>query len=145
MNTTLAISGFLPFNFRSLWIYLKLLSNFTCLPTHLVLWFLNNSFCVKGPKLLATFCCGCKEGECTMGDNASTSGPPQFNIILQGLADCVASHGSVLQVTCLLRTPFCPWSILKYQINIWIRKIINTSAMQSSITYCCNTPSTQSM
>lgn len=51
------------------------------------------------PKLLVTFSCGCKEGECAsaMDDNASTSGSLKFNIILQGLADCVASHGSGLQ------------------------------------------------
>ncbi|XP_028786029.1 uncharacterized protein LOC114741951 [Neltuma alba] len=57
------------------------------------------------PKLLVTFCCGCKEGECAsaMDDNTSTSGSPKFNIILQGLADCVASHGSGLQVLKLRR------------------------------------------
>ncbi|KAF7829171.1 uncharacterized protein G2W53_020335 [Senna tora] len=51
------------------------------------------------PKLLVTFCCGCKEGECTsaMDDKASASDSSKFNIILQGLADCVASHGSGLQ------------------------------------------------
>ncbi|KAK4252691.1 hypothetical protein QN277_014435 [Acacia crassicarpa] len=51
------------------------------------------------PKLLVNFCCGCKEGECAsaVDDNASTSGSLKFNSILQGLADCVASHGSGLQ------------------------------------------------
>ncbi|XP_061343097.1 protein SENSITIVE TO UV 2 [Gastrolobium bilobum] len=51
------------------------------------------------PKLLATFCCGCKEGDdsSAMDDSASASDFQNFKIILQGLADCVASNGGGLQ------------------------------------------------
>ncbi|CAJ2647094.1 unnamed protein product [Trifolium pratense] len=50
------------------------------------------------PKLLATFCCGCKEGDSksAMEDNASSSDFQNFQIILEGLADCVASCGGGL-------------------------------------------------
>ncbi|OIV94426.1 hypothetical protein TanjilG_25488 [Lupinus angustifolius] len=49
------------------------------------------------PEHLATFCCGCKEGDGATDDNACTSEFQNFKIILQGLADCViASHGSGL-------------------------------------------------
>ncbi|CAL5188425.1 unnamed protein product [Lathyrus oleraceus] len=49
------------------------------------------------PKLLATFCCGCKEdSSSTVDDNTSVSNFQIFNIILRGLADCVASHGGGL-------------------------------------------------
>ncbi|KAL5099885.1 hypothetical protein RYX36_004212 [Vicia faba] len=50
------------------------------------------------PKLLATFCCGCKEEDSSsaVDDNASVSNFQNFNIILRGLADCVASHGGGL-------------------------------------------------
>ncbi|CAL0331611.1 unnamed protein product [Lupinus luteus] len=51
------------------------------------------------PEHLATFCCGCKEGDgsSAMDHNTSISEFENFKIILQGLADCVvASHGSGL-------------------------------------------------
>jgi len=55
---------------------------------------------------LATICCGCKEGDTDSSsateDNASASDFQNFKIILQRLADCVASHGGGLPV-CLLR------------------------------------------
>lgn len=60
--------------------------------------------CVQGPKLLATFCCGCKEGDnsSAMDDNASALDFQIFKFILQGLADCVVSHGSGLLVSSLM-------------------------------------------
>ncbi|KAI9125034.1 hypothetical protein K1719_003650 [Acacia pycnantha] len=66
------------------------------------------------PKLLVNFCCGCEEGESAsaMDDNASTSGSPKFNTILQGLADCVASHGSGLQELKLREMLFLCWHSL---------------------------------
>ncbi|XP_017427951.1 protein SENSITIVE TO UV 2 [Vigna angularis] len=50
------------------------------------------------PKLLAAFCCGCKEGDASsaMNENESTSDFQYFKIILQGLSDCVAPHRSGL-------------------------------------------------
>ncbi|CAK8540291.1 unnamed protein product [Lathyrus sativus] len=50
------------------------------------------------PKLLATFCCGCKKEDSSsdVDDNASVSNFQIFNTILRGLADCVASHGGGL-------------------------------------------------
>ncbi|GAU49031.1 hypothetical protein TSUD_236880 [Trifolium subterraneum] len=50
------------------------------------------------PKLLATFCCGCKEGDSksAMDDNASASDVQNFQNILEGLDDCVASCGGGL-------------------------------------------------
>lgn len=58
---------------------------------------------IQGPKLLAAFCCGCKEGDASsaMNENESTSDFQYFKIILQGLSDCVAPHRSGLLV-CLL-------------------------------------------
>lgn len=57
--------------------------------------------CVQGPKLLASFCCGCKEGDdsSAMDENTSESDFQNFRIILQGLADCVASCGGGLLVS----------------------------------------------
>ncbi|CAJ1931024.1 unnamed protein product [Sphenostylis stenocarpa] len=54
-----------------------------------------------GPKLLAAFCCGCREGgdSNAMDENESTSDFQNFKIILQGLSDCVASHrGGLLEL-----------------------------------------------
>ncbi|KAL1315802.1 protein SENSITIVE TO UV 2-like isoform X1 [Arachis hypogaea] len=50
------------------------------------------------PNLLATFCCGCREGESTsaMDGHASVSDFKDFGTILQGLGDCVASCGGGL-------------------------------------------------
>ncbi|KAK2373723.1 protein SENSITIVE TO UV [Trifolium repens] len=50
------------------------------------------------PKLLATFCCGCKEGDSrsAIDDNASASDFQNFQMILEGLDDCVASCGGGL-------------------------------------------------
>ncbi|KAJ7943895.1 putative Dimerizations protein [Quillaja saponaria] len=50
------------------------------------------------PKVLVTFCSGCKEGEQgAVDDNACTSNSQRFKTILQGLADCVACHGNGIQ------------------------------------------------
>ncbi|MED6114540.1 hypothetical protein PIB30_081207 [Stylosanthes scabra] len=50
------------------------------------------------PNLLATFCCGCREGESTsaMDGHASVSDFEDFGTILQGLGDCLASCGGGL-------------------------------------------------
>ncbi|KAL2348854.1 hypothetical protein Fmac_002854 [Flemingia macrophylla] len=53
------------------------------------------------PKLLAAFCCGCKEGDnsSVMDDNEFASDIQNFKIILQGLSDCVASNrGGILEL-----------------------------------------------
>lgn len=84
---------------------------------------------VEGPKLLVTFCCGCNEGECAtaMDDDASTSGSPKFSTILQGLADCVASHGSGLQVGLLIK-----------EINVVYELLLYIKLNQlSNYRYCC--------
>ncbi|XP_020226360.1 uncharacterized protein LOC109807992 [Cajanus cajan] len=53
------------------------------------------------PKLLAAFCCGCKEGDdsSSMDGNEFASDIQIFKIILQGLSDCVVSHrGGLLEL-----------------------------------------------
>jgi len=76
---------------------------------------------IQGPKLLAAFCCGCKEGDdsSAMDKNDSTSDLQNFKIILQGLSDCVASHRVGLLV-CLLSkilTPVIQFCNLVYQLR----------------------------
>jgi len=58
---------------------------------------------IEGPKLLAAFCYGCKEGDdsSAMDKNESTSDFQNFKIIFQGLSDCVASHRVGLLVSLL--------------------------------------------
>lgn len=66
---------------------------------------------------MATFCCSCKEGESSsaMDDNAAVSDFKNFEIILQGLADCVASHGGGLLVSLLAKTLIL--SIIHFDIS----------------------------
>ncbi|KAK2427580.1 protein SENSITIVE TO UV [Trifolium repens] len=59
------------------------------------------------PKLLATFCCGCKEGDSksAIDDNASASDFQNFQMILKGLADCVAfCEGGLLELKICRKT-----------------------------------------
>ncbi|KAL2606220.1 hypothetical protein AAZV13_09G170100 [Glycine max] len=54
------------------------------------------------PKLLAAFCCGCKERDdsSAMDDNDLALHFQNFKIILQGLSDCVAScRGGILDIS----------------------------------------------
>ncbi|WJX56243.1 hypothetical protein P8452_41916 [Trifolium repens] len=59
------------------------------------------------PKMLATFCCGCKEGDSksAIDDNASASDFQNFQMILKGLADCVAfCEGGLLELKICRKT-----------------------------------------
>ncbi|KAK7407112.1 hypothetical protein VNO78_08755 [Psophocarpus tetragonolobus] len=58
---------------------------------------------INCPKLLAAFCCGCKEGDDSNAmdddDNDLASDIQNFKIILQGLSDCMSSHrGGLLEL-----------------------------------------------
>ncbi|KAH1234525.1 hypothetical protein GmHk_09G026708 [Glycine max] len=62
---------------------------------------ISSSKFATGPKLLAAFCCGCKERDdsSAMDDNDLALHFQNFKIILQGLSDCVAScRGGILEL-----------------------------------------------
>ena len=56
-----------------------------------------------GPKVMATFCSGCKEEvECAGAANSdakNASAFQRFSVVLEGLADCVACGGNGTQVS----------------------------------------------
>ncbi|XP_027362860.1 uncharacterized protein LOC113870469 [Abrus precatorius] len=98
------------------------------------------------PKLLVTFCCGCKEGDdsSAMNDNESASDFQNFKVILEGLADCVASHRGGL----LLNHCYQPHTAMGYLVHFspmwkcstkYLKQLIShtPTAINYHLIYCC--------